>query len=170
MNLTEAIANPVNETQGKRKPSLFRLSRIKDAEIPYDSKPLGDTPDKIAEFFRNAIAPNFPYNPEVENFVVILLNTRRKIEGYFYISTGTLDTLLVHPREVFRGAIIANAQAIICCHNHPSGDPMPSEADIRVTRELIRAGQLLKIELLDHIIIGEKEKKCSLRELGYFYS
>jgi DNA repair protein RadC len=91
------------------------------------------------------------------------------------ISQGTLDTLLVHPREVFKPAIAANAAAIVLVHNHPSGDPTPSEADIKVTRDLIRAGQLLKIEVLDHIIIGRKTQErpkdySSLRELGYFYT
>ncbi len=85
------------------------------------------------------------------------------------VSTGTLDTLLVHAREVFRAAIVAAASAVVLMHNHPSGEPEPSEADIRVTRDLIRAGQLLKIEVLDHVIVGAA-KHCSLRCLGYFYS
>jgi DNA repair protein RadC len=75
----------------------------------------------------------------------------------------------VHAREVFRAAIIAAAAAVVIVHNHPSGDPSPSEADIKVTRDLIRAGQLLKIELLDHVIIGNPNHS-SLRSLGYFYS
>ena len=89
------------------------------------------------------------------------------------ISQGTLDTILVHPREVFKPAIAANASAVVLAHNHPSGDPTPSEADIKVTRDLIRAGQLLKIEVLDHVIIGRATQErpkdfVSLRELGYF--
>jgi DNA repair protein RadC len=75
----------------------------------------------------------------------------------------------VHPREVFRPAIIAAAAAIVIAHNHPSGEANPSEADIKVTRDLIRAGQLLKIELLDHVIMGA-DRHCSLRAMGYFYS
>jgi DNA repair protein RadC len=63
---------------------------------------------------------------------------------------------------------VAAAAAVILMHNHPSGDPSPSEGDIRVTRDLIRAGQLLKIEVLDHVIVGAGEKRASLRELGYF--
>ncbi len=95
--------------------------------------------------------------------------------GRSEITDGTLDTMLVHPREVFKAAIAANAAAVVLAHNHPSGDPTPSEADIKVTRDLIRAGQLLKIEVLDHVIIGratpERPKDyASLRELGYFYS
>jgi len=81
----------------------------------------------------------------------------------------------VHPREVFKSAISANAHAVVLVHNHPSGDPAPSEADIKVTRDLIRAGQLLKIEVIDHVIIGratnERQKDyASLRELGHFYA
>jgi DNA repair protein RadC len=91
------------------------------------------------------------------------------------MSQGTLDRLLVHPREVFKAAIAANAAAVVLVHNHPSGDPTPSEADVKVTRDLIRAGQLLKIEVLDHVILGrataERPKDfVSLRELGYFYT
>ncbi len=85
------------------------------------------------------------------------------------VSIGTMDTILCHPREIFRLAIMASAAAIIIAHSHPSGDPTPSEADIKITRDLIRAGQLLKIEVLDHIVIGNPNHS-SLRSLGYFYS
>ena len=98
-----------------------------------------------------------------------MLNTRRKIKGHQLITIGTMDTLLVHAREVFRCAIITAAHGIVLMHNHPSGEPQPSEADIKVTRDLIRAGQLLKIEVLDHVIIGNPNHS-SLRSLGYFYS
>ena len=103
------------------------------------------------------------------------LNTRRRLILVDKLSQGTLDSLLVHPRDVFRSAIASNAAAIVLAHNHPSGDPTPSESDIKVTRDLIRAGQLLKIEVLDHVIVGrathERNKDyVSLRELGYFYT
>ena len=90
------------------------------------------------------------------------------VAGHQLVSTGTLDTILVHPREVFRGAVIGGASAIVLMHNHPSGDPTPSEADIKATRDMIRAGQLLKIEVLDHVIVGHGVTRHSLRELGYF--
>ena len=79
-----------------------------------------------------------------------------------------MDTILVHPREVFRVAIMTAASALIVMHNHPSGESTPSDADIKVTRDLIRAGQLLKIDILDHVVIGI-QNRSSLRELGYFY-
>src|SRR5262249_23937314 len=109
----------------------------------------------------------------VEKLKVVLLNTRRRLIRVEEVADGTLDTILVHAREVFRSAIAANAGAIVLVHNHPSGDPTPSEADIKVTRDLIRAGQLLKIEVLDHVVLGRATQErprdyVSLRELGYF--
>lgn len=141
---------------------------LREQPLPADMV-MADTPDKVAEFWRTAIASQPRYNPEVENFVALFLNTRRRIKGFQIISQGTADTLLVHPREVFRVAIIVAAAAVIIMHNHPSGESSPSEADIKVTRDLIRAGQLLKMELLDHVIIGNQQR-TSLRECGYFIS
>jgi len=149
--------------------AAFTLARKMAAEMRTES-PLLDTPERIADLLREESRPQ-----DVEQFRVVLLNTRRRLIGLESISQGTLDTLLVHPREVFKRAIAANASALVLVHNHPSGDPTPSEADIKVTRDLIRAGQLLKIEVLDHVIIGrrtmERQKDfVSLRELGYFYA
>jgi len=134
-----------------------------------------DNPEAIERYLREQL-PNSPaFNPDVESLMVVFLNTRRRPIGWQIISTGTLDTLLVHPREIFKPACVMNAAAIILAHNHPSGDPTPSEADIKVTRDIIRAGQLMKIELLDHVILGQAtpdrpKSWASLRELGYFYS
>src|ERR1041384_1959053 len=121
--------------------SASTLARRRAAQIPSEA-PLRDNPETIAELMREE---NRQY--DVENFQVVLLNTRRRLIRVEKISQGTLDTLLVHPREVFRSAIAANASALVIVHNHPSGDPAPSESDIKVTRDLIRAGQLLKIEI-----------------------
>lgn len=148
--------------------SAFTLARRMALELRQESPTL-DAPELIADLLREE---NRSY--DVENFQVVLLNTRRRLIRVENISQGTLDTILVHPREVFKSAIAANAAALVLVHNHPSGDPTPSEADIKVTRDLIRAGQLLKIEVLDHVIIGRATKErpkdyVSLRELGYFY-
>jgi DNA repair protein RadC len=130
---------------------------------------LCDTPERAAEYWRRHVTQHPAFNPDVECFVALLLNTRRRIKGHVLVSTGLLDTILVHPREVFRAAIVSAASAVVVMHNHPSGDPSPSEADIKATRDLIRAGQLLKVELIDHVIIGAN-RHSSLRSLGYFYS
>ncbi|MEW6157440.1 MAG: DNA repair protein RadC [Verrucomicrobiota bacterium] len=147
--------------------SAFTLAQRMAQELHPES-PMLDSPERIADLLREE---NRLY--EVEHFQIVLLNTRRKLIRVEQISQGTLDTLLVHPREVFKLAITANASAIVLVHNHPSGDPTPSEADIKVTRDLIRAGQLLKIEVLDHVILGRRTEErrrdyVSLRELGYF--
>lgn len=149
--------------------SAFTLARRLAREVREEA-PLLDSPERVADLLREE---NRAY--EVEHFQALLLNTRRRLIRVEHISRGTLDTILVHPREVFKAAILANAAALVLVHNHPSGDPTPSEADIRVTRDLIRAGQLLRIDVLDHIILGHRTeaRSCdfvSLRELGYFYS
>ena len=148
--------------------SAFTLARRMAMELRQDG-PVLDNPENVAMLLREE---NRAY--EVEHFQVVLLNTRRKLIRVDQISQGTLDTILVHPREVFKAAISASAAALILVHNHPSGDPTPSEADVKVTRDLIRAGQLLKIEVIDHVILGrasaERAKDyASLKELGYFY-
>ncbi len=149
--------------------AAFALARRMAAELQRES-PILDNPEAVALLVREDGRLK-----DVETFQVLLLNTRRRLIRVEPISQGTLDTILVHPREVFKPAIAANAAAVVLTHNHPSGDPTPSEADIKVTRDLIRAGQLLKIEVLDHVIIGratpERSKDyVSLRELGYFYA
>jgi DNA repair protein RadC len=126
-----------------------------------------DTPDKVADYWRRHVQTHPYFNSEVECFVVLILNTRRRVKGHYLVSIGTMDTILIHAREVFRLAIMTAASAIVLTHNHPSGDSTPSEADIKVTRDLIRAGQLLRIEVLDHVIMGNPTR-TSLRELGYF--
>jgi DNA repair protein RadC len=145
----------------------FKIIALKRFPLP-EAMHLCDTPEKAVDYWHRYIAADNPYfNPEVECFAVLILNTRRRVKGHQLISFGTMDTILVHPRDVFRGAVIAAAAAaIVLMHNHPSGQPEPSEADIKVTRDLIRAGQLLKIEVLDHVIVGA-DRFCSLRNLGY---
>jgi len=149
--------------------AAFTLARKMAEELQRES-PVLDNPEAVVALLKGQ---NLIKN--VETLQVLLLNTRRRLIRVEEITDGTIDTLLVHPREVFKAAIAANAAAVVLAHNHPSGDPTPSEADIKVTRDLIRAGQLLKIDVLDHVIIGrataERAKDyTSLRELGYFYA
>ena len=127
-----------------------------------------ENPEQAVKYWRDNI-PQAPwFDPMKEAFVVLVLNTRKRILGHNLVSLGSLDTCFAVPREVFKPAIVQSAASIILTHNHPSGDPTPSEADIKATRDLIRAGQLLKIEITDHIIIGQ-DRHASLRSLGYFY-
>ncbi len=100
-----------------------------------------------------------------EHFKLILLNNRNRIICTSTVSVGTLNTSLVHPREVFKDAILHSAASVVLAHNHPSGDPEPSEDDMKITRKLVDSGKILGIEVLDHIIIG-KNSFCSFREKG----
>lgn len=101
-----------------------------------------------------------------ENFRVLCLNTKNQVVSSDLVSVGSLNASLVHPREVFKLAVSRSAAALILVHNHPSGDPQPSKEDLEVTRRLVQAGQLLGIEVLDHVIIGGCEY-VSLREKKY---
>jgi len=146
----------------------FTLARRMAAEIQRTA-PLLDKPEAVADLLREEC---HPYG--VEHFYAILLNTRRRLLRKVHLTHGTLVAALVHPRDVFRPAVSANASAVILVHNHPSGDPTPSKADIAVTRDLIRTGALLRIEVLDHVILGkrtdERERDFfSMKEQGYFY-
>ena len=100
-----------------------------------------------------------------EVFAMICLTTKHRVIAYHEVSRGTLDATLVHPREVFKAALLANAAAIIVSHNHPSGDPTPSADDVDLTRRLAAAGDLLGISLLDHIVIGDG-RYFSFKESG----
>jgi DNA repair protein RadC len=133
------------------------------------------TPEDVRDAWKALVEPSPWFCPERECAVVFLVSTRRRMQGFALLSIGILDTVSVHPREVFRVAILQGASALVFAHNHPSGDPSPSEGDIKVTRDLIRAGQLIRIELLDSMIFGRATPDrardyVSLRELGYFYT
>lgn len=103
----------------------------------------------------------------VEHFGVLTLDTKHRVIGWDVVGLGTVDSCIVHPREVFLAAIAHHAAAIIVAHNHPSGDPSPSHEDIAITSRLRAAGDLLGLPVLDSVIIGAG-RFVSLRELGHF--
>ena len=147
-------------------PQEYKVVSLRECPTP-ESLLICDTPQHAADYWRLNIASHPYYTPDCECFAVLLLNTRRRVKGHQLVSIGTMDTILVTPLLVFRAAVIANAAAVVLAHSHPSGDATPSEADIKVTRDLNRAGQLLKIEVLDHVILGH-DRHVSLREAGFF--
>jgi DNA repair protein RadC len=169
--VAEPVTSPPIPTPAPKRrtiPKEYKVVALRDCPLPA-AMDLCDTPNGAAAYWRAHVVKHPAFSPEVECLVVLLLNTRKRIKGHALVATGTADTMLVHPREIFRAAIIAGASALVLMHNHPSGESVPSEADIKVTRDMIRAGQLLKIEVLDHVVIGNGQQS-SLRELGYFYS
>jgi DNA repair protein RadC len=115
-----------------------------------EARPQLRTPRSVAEY----LLPQFGNRP-VEQFGVLSLDTKHRVLRAAVLSIGTLDTSVVHPREVFREATAAGAAALVVFHNHPSGDPEPSEDDVRLTERLVAAGILMGIEVLDHVILAE---------------
>jgi len=124
-----------------------------------------DRPQIVAP--RDAAALLLPEfgNRAVEHFGIVLLDTKRRVLRSTLLSIGTLDASIVHPREVFREATRGGAAAIVLFHNHPSGDPTPSDDDVALTARLVRAGDVMGIDVLDHVIVAET-RYYSLREHG----
>ena len=129
--------------------SVFRLSLIKDHTISYATASLILTPLQVYELIKEYLQ-----GTDREHFIVLFLDSRSVVIGINTVSIGTLTESLVHAREVFKGAILANAASLIIAHNHPSGDHHASDVDMSVTTKLKDAGRLLGIPLEDHVVIG----------------
>ncbi len=132
--------------------------RIYEASIAYNLVQLGDvdtlnTPQKVAAYLEDAYAKT-PYQ---ETLWVICLDRKSKPLSRTMVTMGTLTCALAHPREIFKIAIMASAAAIVVSHNHPSGDPTPSAADLQMTRQLREAAKIIGIDLIDHVIVGTVE-------------
>jgi len=136
------------------------ILREKGIEYPACDAPRIKTPEDAVKQ-----APEI-MESETEAFGVILLNAQNKMISCEIVTTGIIDASLVHPREVFRSAISHNACGMVLLHNHPSGDPTPSADDIRVTKQLIEAGRIVDIKVLDHVILSHEGRHISLREEG----
>jgi DNA repair protein RadC len=141
--------------------------RVYEAKLVYSLVSPGDKirldrPQRVAKYLRSA----FEVNPMQEAFYCIYLDRKDHPLGRHLITLGTVDSTLVSPREVFRGAILAGASALLVAHNHPSGDPAPSTADVRVTKVLREAGRVLEIPLTDHVIVGDP--KADPSGTGYY--
>lgn len=101
-----------------------------------------------------------------EHFWTLALNTKNRLLRVIEVSVGSLNASIVHPRELFKDAVKLSAASVVVVHNHPSGDPTPSGADIQLTRRIVKAGDVLGIEVLDHVVIGDGGEHASLRDLG----
>jgi DNA repair protein RadC len=116
---------------------------------PGEALPLLNRPELVAEFMQPHV-----HGLEIEKFWVICLNRKNRLKKLVELTRGTATSSLAHPREVFRVAIQHASTAVICCHNHPSGDPAPSAADAQLTRQLRDAARAIDIELVDHVVLG----------------
>lgn len=139
----------------------YCIRLVTESQVFYDGKKMSNAA-LVAEFLMSIGL----HEKAQEEFYSLYLNTKNKIVGFEMVSRGTLNSSLVHPREVFKGALLANAHAIILAHNHPSGEVDPSHADKSITEIFRKAGQLLNVEVLDHVIIGCTGRYFSLREKG----
>lgn len=162
MNQTHQQAGKHRVTR-KRVPQEFRVVALRECVA---GPVLADAPEAVSEYWQNHIAATI--DPAREHLVAFLLNTRCRLLGHHLVGIGTLDSVLLTAREVFRAAIIRAAHSVIIAHNHPSGDATPSRSDWQHTRGLIRAGRVVGIELLDHIVIGGPDRFASLRAMGCF--
>lgn len=139
--------------------ATFELSR-RHACATYGTRTRISAPQKVFELLHPALK-----DLKTEHFIALLLDTKNHLLKQLTISTGSINANIVHPREVFRPAILECAAAIIVVHNHPTGDPGPSQCDIDITRKLIDTGKMVGIELYDHVIIGNN-KYLSMKEQG----
>ena len=144
--------------------NIYTLKQIRTKRHRYD---LEDNPVTAPLICYNILQYLLDLKSEpVEKFGIISLNFRNKVIGIHIIGTGSLDKLYIEPREVFMAAMLNNAKSIIAFHNHPSSDPTPSQNDIYLTRRLKEARKIMCIELLDHVITGERNY-VSLKEKGF---
>jgi DNA repair protein RadC len=126
-----------------------------------DDRPTVSTPEDVV-----ALCGPRTWGLDREHFWSLALNTKNRLLRVIEVSVGSLNASIVHPRELFKEAVRLSAASVIVVHNHPSGDPTPSGADIQLTRRISRAGDVLGIEVLDHVVIGESGRHASLRDLG----
>lgn len=137
-------------------------------EIKDHNGKITSTSADIAVLIHSIISATEEYEQDKEHFFCIGLNVKNRVKYIDLVSLGTLTNCLVHPREVFRLAVMRGVASIICAHNHPGGDPEPSREDFAVTKKLKEAGETLGIKVIDHVIIGNgTEGYVSMLEKGY---
>lgn len=139
---------------------IVSIKMIKESSVLYANRKIM-TPKDCLEIVKPLLE-----ECDRERLVVCCLNAKNEPTNISIVSIGSLSTSIVHPREVFKTAVISNSASIIIAHNHPSGDPIPSKEDISITERLKESGKIIGINLIDHLIIGDS-KYLSLKEEGY---
>jgi len=142
--------------------AAFELTSRLESYQDSGKRETAKTPEDVVALVRSRLK-----GKKKEYFLALLLDTRNRLIRVAEISVGSLDSSIVHPREVFKEAVAASAASVIFAHNHPSGDPEASEDDLNLTKRLAEAGEIMGIDVLDHVIIGE-EKYLSLKREGLF--
>ena len=146
----------------------IKVITLRDVEERYDPM---DHPEKLVAFWKKEVMRSEWYDCEKEQLVVLSLDSKLKVKTFNLVSIGLNNQTLVHAREVYRPAILSAAAHIVIMHNHPSGDPAPSADDVRVSREMMRAGEVLGIPCLDSLVVGIASERsptgfASLKQAG----
>jgi len=141
----------------------YSLKVVKESGGRYDLEKEISTPNSAMQVFTEVLELD---RKSEEVFAILTLDVKSQLTGVFEVSKGSLSSSIVTPREVFKRAILQNAKAILLAHNHPSGNPEPSGDDIQITERLVEAGDLLGINVFDHLIIGSSSNFVSLKERG----
>jgi DNA repair protein RadC len=128
---------------------------------PACERPVVSTPEDVV-----ALCSTQLRGLDREHFWALVLSTKNRLLRMVEVSVGSLNASIVHPRELFKEAVRMSAPSVVVVHNHPSGDPTPSGADLQLTRRLAKAGEVLGIELLDHVVIGDGGAHVSMRHMG----
>jgi DNA repair protein RadC len=144
----------------RKRVDVVSVKLCKESSILYEPRKIA-VPEDGANLLRRFLADS-----DREQFLVVTLDTKNQPINVNVCSVGTLNSSLVHPREIFKVAILSNANSIIIGHNHPSGNPEPSKEDLSITKRIKEAGEIIGIKLTDHLILGEEEKFVSLKERG----
>ena len=137
---------------------IVSLKLVKESSVLYETRKISNPYDAYK------LAKNFLVDSDREKFVVVCLDTKNQPVSIEVVSIGTINSAMVHPREVFKVAMLSNASSIICFHNHPSGNIDPSVEDENITRRLKECGEILGIGLIDHIILGDRDRYFSFKE------
>lgn len=141
--------------------NIVSLKMIKESSVMYSNRKIS-TPGEAVDLLRYLLE-----ECDREKMLVCCLNTKNEPTNISVVSVGSLNSSIVHPREVFKTAIVSNSASIIIAHNHPSGNAQPSKEDINITERIKNAGKIIGIEMIDHIIIGEGNNYKSLKEEGF---
>lgn len=146
-----------SKTPAKRV-DIVSLKIVKESSVLYETRKISNPYDGYK------LVKNFIIDSDREMFIVVCLDRKNQPTNMQIVSIGSLSSAIVHPREVFKIAMLSNASSIICFHNHPSGNTKPSEEDENITSRLKKSGEILGIGLTDHIIIGDNEMYYSFKE------
>lgn len=150
----------MNSKKPAKRVEIVSLRMVRENTFLYKDRKI-NSPKEAVE-----IVKGFLENEDREKFVVINLDTKNQPTHLNIASIGSLSATIVHPREIFKTAILTQSAGIILSHNHPSGDPSPSQEDIEVTSRLVEAGNIIGIRIIDHIIVGNNDRFFSFKENG----